>query len=165
MKRIVTVFCLILLTVGVSRVYAQFGGLGGKDHPPRLGMERIESYKKVRLMEVLKLDENVSLKFMAKYNKHQESIRGLEKEANELISKLDQQIQDGAGESDFDRSFISLVDVSKRIGETRAKFLFDLKEILTNKQIAEYLVFERNFARDLREIIRNLQKDRIKDKQ
>lgn len=165
MKRIITALCMMFFIIGVFRVNAQFGGPGGKDHPPRLGMERIESYKKVRLMEVLKLDENLSLKFMAKYNKHQESIHSLEKEANEQISKLEDQIKGGVGESEYEQTFNTLVDVSKRIGENRAKFLIDLKEILSNKQIAEYLVFERNFARDLRDIIRNVQKERLKEKE
>jgi hypothetical protein len=41
--------------------------------------------------------------------------------------------------------------------------LAELKEVLSNKQIAQYIVFERNFVQELRQAVRDVQRDRIKD--
>ena len=126
--------------------------------------DRIESYKKVRMLEVLKLDEEQSAKFVTRYNKHQETMRGFEKERNGLVDKLDGEVQAKASDAEFDETFNVLIDLDKKISGQRLQFLTELKEVLSNKQIAEYIVFERNFVRELRQAIRDVQKDRMRDK-
>ena len=48
----------------------------------------------------------------------------------------------------------------EKIAETRSKFLEELKEVISIKQIAQYVVFERNFNKNLREIMRDIAKER-----
>ena len=126
--------------------------------------DRIESYKKVRMLEVLKLDEEQSAKFVTRYNKHQETMRGFEKERNTLVDKLDNEVQGSASDAEFDETFNVLIDLDKKISGQRLQFLNELKDVLSNHQIAEYVVFERNFVRELRQAIRDVQKDRMRDK-
>ena len=58
-----------------------------QDQPPSRGpgAERIEQFKKVRLMEVLKMDEETSIRFFARYDKFLEGLRAVQKEHNALI--------------------------------------------------------------------------------
>ena len=52
------------------------------------GAERIEQFKKVRLIEVMNMDEETSIRFFARYNKHLESMRTIQKDHNALIDQL-----------------------------------------------------------------------------
>ena len=132
------------------------------DRSQRPAYDRIESFKKVRMLESLKLDEEQSAKFIARYNKHQDTMHGFEKERNELVDKLDVQSKSDAGDDDYSRTFNLLLDVDKKISGERLRFLTELKEVLTNKQIAEYIVFERNFVQELRQAVRDVQRERVK---
>lgn len=132
------------------------------DRSQRPAYDRIESFKKVRMLESLKLDEEHSAKFIARYNKHQDTMHEFEKERNELVDKLDAQSKTDAGDDDYSRTFNLLLDVDKKISGERLRFLTELKEVLSNKQIAEYIVFERNFVQELRQAVRDVQRERLK---
>lgn len=158
MKTCITFFILLFAaTIALSQ-------FRGGERPPKHIMERIENYKKVRLMESLKLDEALTIKFFARYDKHRKVIRGVEKERGELVDKLELQVQNNANDADYNQSFSAIVEIDKKIFEARKIFLSELKEILSAKQIAEYIIFEKNFAEDLRETIRDVQKERMRDR-
>jgi hypothetical protein len=91
-------------------------------------------------------------------------MHGFEKERNELVDKLDEQARSDSKDADYDQSFNSLLDLDKKISGARLQFLDEIKEILSHKQIAEYIVFERNFAKELRQAIREVQRERMKDR-
>ena len=126
-------------------------------------MDRIESWKKVRMLESLKLNEDQSTKFIVRYNEHSEAMHGFEKERNALVDKLDTQSKSDAADDDYNQTFNALLDTDKKISGERLRFLAELKEVLSNKQIAQYIVFERNFVQELRQAVRDVQRDRIKD--
>ena len=160
MKHIATtVLCFLFLAMSVS-----FGQERRGPGQPWGGFDRIESYKKVRMLEVLKLGEDQSVKFVSRYNKHQDTMHGFEKERNELVDKLDEQAQSDAKDADYDQTFNGLLDLDKKISGERFQFLGEIKEVLSHKQIAEYIVFERNFAKELRQAIRDVQRERMKDR-
>lgn len=138
--------------------------LVGQDRGPmgKRPMERLESFKKVRMLEAMKLDEEKGLKLIGRYDQHRENMRKLEIERKEIVDKLEHMISSNASDGEFQKSFTDLLDIEKKMTGAREKFLAELKEILTTKQIAEYLIFERSFARDIRDIMREGQKQRIK---
>lgn len=154
-----TLICLLFLAMNVTIGQERHGA--GR---PWGGFDRIESYKKVRMLEVLKLGEDQSVKFVSRYNKHQDTMHGFEKERNELVDKLDEQARSDAKDADYGQTFNSLLDLDKKISEERLQFLDEIKEVLSHKQIAEYIVFERNFAKELRKAIRDVQRERMKDR-
>lgn len=149
-----------LATIAVALLIAPLC-LVGQERPGH-SMERIESFKKVRMMEVLKLDEQLSIKFLARYNKHHDDVRALEQESNHLVDKLESLIAGGAGDDEYARTFAELREIGKKTVEARMQFVIDLKDILTQRQIAEYVVFERKFGRELRNILRDVQRERFR---
>lgn len=134
------------------------GGMMGRMGEDRPALERLESYKKLRMVEDLKLNEEQSMKLVSRYNKHREVVKGFEHDRKVLLEKLEEQVNSNSSDNDFNKTFGELIDIEKKISEARGKYLTELKEVLTNKQIAEYLLFERNFARDIRNIVRDVQK-------
>jgi Spy/CpxP family protein refolding chaperone len=134
-----------------------------RNETQRPAFERIESFKKVRMMEAMKLDENQSVKLFARYNDHQEQMKSLERESNELFDKLESQIRSNASEGEYQQTIGELRNYEKKRTEERQRYFNELKDVLTPKQLAEYMVFERNFARDLREAVRDVKIDRLKN--
>jgi hypothetical protein len=124
--------------------------------------ERLESYKKVRMIEAMKLDEETGVKLINRYNEHRKSIKQLEKERGEMMDKLELQFQSSSTDPEFQKTFNELFDIERRISDARKKYLESLKEIFSNKQIAEYLIFERNFMKDLRNVVNDVQKQRMR---
>jgi Skp family chaperone for outer membrane proteins len=122
--------------------------------------ERIEQFKKVRLMESLKMDEETSIRFFARYDKYIESLHAIQKDHNALIDQLQNLTKSDASNSDIEKAINDIGLSEEKIAETRTKFLGELKDVISVKQIAEYVVFERNFNRNLREIMQDIAKGR-----
>lgn len=125
------------------------------------GPERVEQFKKIRMMEVLKLDEETSVRFFSRYNKEQELIRDLTSKRNDVIDQLGNLTKTSASDAEYDKNFKNLRDIEDQMREARIKYWDSLSEILTKKQLGEYIVFERNFFRDLRDLMREMQENRM----
>lgn len=137
----------------------------GQDQPPPPpwrgpGAERIAQFKKIRLMETLKMNEETSIRFFIRYNKHNEEIQKIESNRNAYIDQLQELVRSNAADADIEKIINDINLIDEKLVEQRLKFLKELKEILTVKQIAEYITFERNFNQNLRELMREAAKDR-----
>ena len=124
--------------------------------------ERLDSFKKVRMLEALKLDEETGLKLINRYNEHREAVKGLEQERMNVVEKLEKQTASNASDGEYLAAFKELAEIERKIAEARSRYVGELKDVLTPKQIAEYLVFEKNFVREIRNTIRDVQKERMK---
>ncbi|HTR81552.1 MAG TPA: hypothetical protein VMM58_07960 [Bacteroidota bacterium] len=150
--------CLLFLWNGSAQSQPRHG-----DRSQWPAYDRIESYKKVRMLEALKLGEDQSVKFVSRYDRHQATMRQFEKDRNQLIDKLDSLSQTDVSDADYDQIFSSLLDIDKKVADERRIFLFQLKDVLSQKQIAQYIVFERNFVQELRQAMRDVQRERMRD--
>lgn len=140
------------------------GIVAAQDDMPMRGraVERLEQYKKLRLLEVLKLEEETSLKFFARYNKQRDELAELNQKRNGLLDELAKLRRDNASDKEFQKVLDELRGMADPAVEIRGKFLDDISKILTPKQMAEYLLFERNFVRNVREIMREMQGQRMR---
>ena len=145
--------CLALFVTGDAQKRNQ-------DREDPAAFDRIESFKKVRLLEVLNLDETASAKFLARYNQRMEKMRAAERTRGEIVDRLDQQIAANASEAEFAQTFAALAEQEKKMFEKRLSFISDLREILTPQQVAQFIAFERTFNRDLRNIVRDVHKNK-----
>jgi Spy/CpxP family protein refolding chaperone len=125
-------------------------------------MERLDRYKKIRMVEVLNLDEETGVKLVSRYTKHRERMKEIESDRADLVEKLETMTQSGTSEAEYQRVFNEIYEIEKKISEARKKFLDELKEFLTSKQIAQYMVFERDFMKDVRNVVKDVQKERLR---
>lgn len=126
--------------------------------------ERIEQYKKIRMMELLKLEEETSIRFFARYNRYHDGLREVGNRRDALIDELQLMRRRNATDADYQKVLKDLRGLVTPTVELREKYFDDLGKILTPKQFAEYLIFERNFVNNLREIIRDMQQDRMQQR-
>ena len=66
--------------------------------------ERIEQFKKVRLMETLKMDDETSIRFFSHYNKYIESLRAVQKDHNALIDQLQKLTSSNANSPEIEQA-------------------------------------------------------------
>jgi hypothetical protein len=125
--------------------------LGG---PPGRGVERIEQWKKIRMIEMLDLKEDVSVRFFARLNEHEKEKRELRKARGEVMDRLERLIRVNAPPAEFEKAFADLADADARLGFADREFFNGLADILTIEQRAKMVLFERRFEGELKEAMR-----------
>ncbi|HEY6953507.1 MAG TPA: hypothetical protein VI758_13960 [Bacteroidota bacterium] len=122
--------------------------------------QRVEQFKKLRMIEALKLDEETSVRFFAKYSKHEDALRGINKERNDLIDRLQEMRKSNADAAGMEKLFHELTALDSKQAEARQSFLEDIKSVLSTQQIADFIVFERDFARNIRQLMQEMARER-----
>ncbi len=123
--------------------------------------ERILEFKKVRLLEILKLDEQSSVKFLSRYTKFSNDIEQIEIERGRIINEIEAMLKRGDKEG-YNKSLQELIELGKKEYELRLNFYNELKDILTEQQIAQVVVFEWRFRREFMNAIRDIQRERMR---
>jgi Spy/CpxP family protein refolding chaperone len=144
----------MLFCVALQYSFAQPGMQRGRAE------ERIETVRQVRMIEELGLDQDIAARIVAVNTELRTKNRELFREIEALTDELEQLISDDADEA-------RLTELVDRIEHTRAGIHRNRQEafthysrILTPEQLARLVVFERNFERDLRGLMRDAQRDR-----
>ena len=136
---------LALFSIG----YAQ----QGKGNPPGpRARERVEQLRKMKLIETLGLDEEKSVRFISRFSRHQEQMHSLFTERSAVVDELEQAIKDSR-KSEYSKLIDGALVIDRKIFDEREKFIQSLDDLLTKQQQAKFLVFDRNFNRDLRDMI------------
>ena len=149
-----------LLTFGFAAVAMLAVAQENQAPAPGRALERVEQFKKIRLMEVLNLDEQSSIKFFARYNKHQELLRDLRQKQVQALGRVQSSRKAKAADVEYDKIVEELLSLENRATEAKSKYIDELKQVLSSKQLAEYLVFETRFQQNLRDLVRDMPRNR-----
>lgn len=147
-----TLSALFVVVLIVS--FAQAQPPGG---PP---LERIERFKKMRMVELLELNEEQSVRFIARYNEHESKRRDLMRQRDEILDKIERLLRNKAEAKEFENAFTDVIELNRRMGEERLTFFNGLSDLLTIEQRAKLLLFERRFENELREAMREARQRR-----
>jgi hypothetical protein len=147
--------CLLLVPV---QLLAQPG-------PPQDSrqFERIEQWKKVRLIEILQMKEDQSVRFFSRMSEHDRQRRELMHAKGEALDRLERLIRNRAGNAELEKVIPEVLDIDSRIRDEQRNFFTGLGDILTVEQQAKLLVFERQFEKELREAMREVQRRRWRE--
>ncbi len=142
-------FFLVLAILSVS-TFAQDGPF-----KPHRMPDKIAQLEKIKLIETLRMNEETTLRFFSRRTENQNKVDELE---NKIAQKLDE-LNDliNSEKKVDDEKYKSTIDeinnLRKQISIERENFFNSLSDILTYKQIAKLIVFERNFREELRDAI------------
>lgn len=128
----------------------------------RRPFERIEHFRKVRLIEILDMKEEQSVRFFARLNEHDNAKRDLIKEKMDILDRIDRLVRNHADDKEFVREFADVAAVNAKIFQEDGRFFDSLSDILSAEQRGKYLLFERHFERELREAMRDVQRRRMR---
>lgn len=134
----------IVFSLAFGYVFAQ--------KPPMKALERIQSIKKVKLLEVLELSEAESDKFLVKYNEYEKNVldkyRKLEESSQELHKAIINEDY-----KNIDKLNENYMNANKELNQAIQDKYENVKKLLPKEKFAKYLIFERQFQNELRKQI------------
>lgn len=116
---------------------------------------KIEKIKVEKLVKKLELDEVTEDVFVQKYKTFRQTVRDLNKARAKIIKQIEKNLDNNEV---LDTLIDRMLEVEQEITTQRKNYAEDLKTYLTPKQIATMIIFERNFALELRRILRENRK-------
>ncbi|MCK9210754.1 MAG: hypothetical protein M0P61_07980 [Ignavibacteriaceae bacterium] len=144
---------LLLISILSTEIFSQQHHMGNRRGNPR---ERIDQLEKIKLIEELNMSEEVSVKFFARRNEFREK----EKKLHERIDSLSRLIRDKSVNQDVQTSdaewkkiIEEFISVEKMTRKNKINFVSSLQNLLTPKQMAQFLAFERKFREEVQDII------------
>jgi hypothetical protein len=154
-------FVIVLAFIFTAEVLPQDNGQEGGSHKRRAPMKKIEELEKIKLLDVLNLDEATSAKLFTRRNLNRTKIWDYEDKINFDLQNIEFEIKKG---KDKDVSKIQKLNedyfnLSMEVEKEKLSYLRSLSDILTPEQIGKYIVFERKFREEIRDL---LMKERIK---
>lgn len=151
MNRLLT--CCAVLIIALSSVAS------AQDDPPPppegfgggRGGARLQHFKKLRLIEELKLGEEESVRFFARQRAHEEKMRDLMSGRNDVVGRLDKMIENQHTQADVQKLCDQIRELDRKIVDERERFFDEQRKALTPEQFARFLVFEWKFGRQVRD--------------
>lgn len=123
--------------------------------------DKIEKIKIEKLINKLELDDNKAENFTSMYKDFSMLIKDLNKKRFTAYKLMVENLESGSG---LDTLVEQVIGYETQINGEREKFTEDLKTILTPKQIAKMIVFERKFNNELKKLLKDYQKGVKKNK-
>ena len=148
MKKLI-IFGILLLAF--NTIYSQ-PGPRKHDISPK---ERLEQLEKLKLLEVLDLDEETSIRFFSRFNEFRAENKKVIDERHTLIFEMESALKKGRDNSQFDYTnhIVQLIDLEKKLISQREEFIASLSDLLTIEQIAKLVVFESKFMKEIRDVL------------
>ncbi len=122
-------------------------------------MERIRQLRVWKLTDRLKLSEDQSVKFFARYNRYQDEFAKHLETMQLQMRDLRQAELGNASEADIDKKVMQVLEARKAASELLPKYYKEFREVLSARQMAELVIFERDFLEDLNALMRQAQKN------
>jgi Spy/CpxP family protein refolding chaperone len=155
MKQILNLTCLFIVFIVFNAFQITAQDLGSRPFLRRGPMKKIEELEKVKLLDILNMDEATSLKFFSSRDQSREKIFNNEDKNIEILNKIESEGKKG---KDKDANKIQklndeYIHTSIEIEKERMNFLRSLNDILTPEQIGKYIVFEKRFREEIRDLL------------
>lgn len=126
----------------------------------REGLRKIEELEKIRLIENLNLSEENAIRFFSRRNDHQDKIREMNNQIQDLLQEMKSEIDDDKT-SNLKKLTDDYLKMNSAIQKERENFILSLSDILTQEQVAKFLIFQKKFRDEIQEL---LLKNRIKER-
>ncbi len=156
MNHVLIVLVVVVAAVGQPLAAQPF------QQDDRKPFERIEHFKKVRLIEILDMKEEQSVRFFARLNEHDNTKRDITKEKMDVLDKIERLARNHADPKEFEKLFPDVSSLNAKLFQEDERFFNSLPDILSAEQRGKFLLFERHFERELREAMRDVQRKRMR---
>ena len=105
------------------------------------------------MLEILELDEETTLKFFTRRNKNKKNMKELLNEGEGIYEKMEEAISKEGNVKEYDLLIEDALMIEKKMINEKSNFLNSLTDILTKEKILKLVLFERNFKRDVRDLL------------
>jgi len=136
-------------------------------HGKMKAIQKMEELKKLKLIEILQLDEGTSIKFFTRRAEHMRRMEEFKDAGKSKIDQIEDLIKDQK-ENDNPTLTNSLDEYLQFQGDLikeRQNFFNSIREILSPVQMAKFVVFEERFRNEVSDLILRGRNRRLRDKQ
>ncbi|MBT8378190.1 MAG: hypothetical protein KJN64_03060 [Ignavibacteria bacterium] len=142
-----TLFLLILFLVSIFP-QKKFG----RDGEMR---ERMSQLEKIKLIEVLEMNEETTLLFFSRRAEFQKQHEEMRNNIDSKIDNLEATLKSArlVTEVELQSMIDEILDLHLAFEAKRADYIKTLNDILTTDQVARYVVFEKRFKDELRRLL------------
>jgi Spy/CpxP family protein refolding chaperone len=116
--------------------------------------ERIKQLQLLKLTERLKLTEEQTTKFFPRYTRYQDEFTREYQSLQSQIRELEELQVSAASESEIDKKVQAVLESREITSSLLIKYFKEFREVLTARQMAELVIFERDFLRDLSKLMK-----------
>jgi Spy/CpxP family protein refolding chaperone len=156
--RIAGLAAVVTLLLLPCHAGAQEPGKG--DEMVRRRPERLERYRKMRLIETLKLNEEDAVRFFSKQSAHEDAQRDLFKGRNHALDELDKILHGTGSDKEMPKLSDEIQTIDEKIFSERQRYQNEVQKSLTPEQFAKFLLFERDFNRQVRDALEEMRGER-----
>jgi hypothetical protein len=153
-------FTICLLMVSSVQSLSQM-----RDEPPQHMRDKLNQLEKIKLIEVLEMDEETTLRFFSRRSEHQIKMEKLNERVDEIITQMEVIFKDGKVYTEAELK--SLIEEANAIHtetvQSKLNFINSLDDILSTEQIAKLIIFERRFKDELKRAMFRGRKYRNRD--
>ncbi|MEF9425891.1 MAG: hypothetical protein L0956_01460 [Candidatus Mariimomonas ferrooxydans] len=158
------IFLLLSLTFFTGQVFS--GPPGVFDNPPsKEQMERtrkrVETLKMWKLTKILDLDEQKASKFFPVLNEYDKKRLTVAREMRKNMKKL-RASADTANPDELRNIIRRVEDNHRRLQGIDNEEMKRLRDILTARDLAKFIIFKQDFDREMKKIIATVRKRRIR---
>lgn len=116
---------------------------------------KIQEIKMWKLTRRLNLTEEQSARFFPRYNKYQDEVFDNFEKMHDKMFKLRELMNSNGTDKQIDQAVNDILSSQTRNHEIIHKYVKQFREVLSAQQVAELIVFEHDFSRDLRGLLKN----------
>ncbi|MCK5742481.1 MAG: hypothetical protein KAH48_09705, partial [Chlorobi bacterium] len=153
------ILILIIMLATSFEMFAQPGqgrgmqrGRGMRDADMQ---KKIREVKKIKLLEILNMDEETSDKFMAKYSFYDKKIAAEKNKIDKVSIKLQDAIDNKSSEKVLSERIKAMEDIRSNLYSLHKEMSAEMKTILSTEQYAKFIVFEHRFMKRLFKMMNN----------
>ncbi len=147
MKKAITILIglFLMLPVVLKAQNDMPGGMQGR-------MGRLMQLEQMKLIDLLNMDEETSIKFFARKREYMQKQKKLLDQKKEYINELRNAIKE-KNSSLCDSLLNKIFEVERENQKNRENFVHSLSDILTKEQIAKVIIFEAKFKDELKKFL------------
>jgi hypothetical protein len=127
--------------------------------------ERMAQLEKIKLIEVMNMDEETTLRFFSRRAEFQREHNEMRDNIDGKIDLLEATLKSArvVTEVELQTMINEIIDLHQTFENKRAEFIKSLNDILSTDQIARYVVFEKRFKDELRRLLLHERKPKRRD--
>ena len=117
--------------------------------------ERMAQLEKIKLIEVMNMDEETTLRFFSRRAEFQKQHGEMRDNIDSKIDQLEATLKSArmVTEAELESMVNEILELHIAFENGRAEFVKSLGDILSTDQIARYVVFEKRFKDELRRLL------------
>jgi Spy/CpxP family protein refolding chaperone len=143
----------LLLVITLCTLVLPFAASAQPGPEDENARQRIEEFRRLKLIEVLDLDEEQAVRLMSREKDFRKQEKVREKKREELMAELKELVNSDAHDDRIRQQIETLSEFNQSMMKAREDFVFSLSDILSMKQLGKLVLFEQRFSRELRKMI------------